>query len=114
MLSASIPSWLQNHTSNMLIKAADQISRNVGLRVTLTKNSLDGKRAELLQKLGVTVVFDVGANSGQYTQLIRDFGYKQQIISFDPVPDAYQLLNSNSAGLSPHIACQLTLDATDP
>jgi FkbM family methyltransferase len=41
----------------------------------------------------VDCVFDVGANAGQYAELLRDrVGFKGLIISFEPIPDMIEVL----------------------
>lgn len=43
----------------------------------------------LLPHLAIDCVFDVGANNGQYAQMLRKkIGYKGRIISFEPIPSA--------------------------
>jgi FkbM family methyltransferase len=37
----------------------------------------------------VTVVLDVGANTGQYVDWLRDFGYDHQVVSFEPIPEVF-------------------------
>ena len=44
----------------------------------------------IMQANGIDLVFDVGANIGQYAQRIRALGYHGDIVSFDPMTDAYQ------------------------
>lgn len=45
--------------------------------------------ARLLPYLNIDCVFDVGANNGQYAQMLRkQVGYKGRIISFEPIPSA--------------------------
>ena len=42
------------------------------------------------------VIIDVGANSGQFAQECRGFGYTKQIISFEPGRQAYASLMANA------------------
>ena len=51
----------------------------------------------LLQRHGVNVVFDVGANRGQYAQSLRQLGYRGRIVSFEPVPGAFRKLEKAAA-----------------
>ena len=49
----------------------------------------------LLSKLEIDVVFDVGANEGQFAKKLRNLGYKEKIISEDDehrAEDAIQVL----------------------
>ena len=50
---------------------------------------------KVFKKYQIDCVFDVGANFGQYAQMIRrDVGYKGLIISFEPIPKAAQHLRA--------------------
>lgn len=49
--------------------------------------------ARLFSLLQIDCVLDVGANRGQYRDLLRDgVGYKGLIVSFEPIPDHVSLL----------------------
>jgi FkbM family methyltransferase len=44
-----------------------------------------GQTALVLDRMGIDVVLDVGANIGQYGQFIRSIGFGGPIVSFEPV-----------------------------
>ena len=52
----------------------------------------------LIQRLRVDTVLDVGANIGQYAQALRYKGYKGRILSFEPNPRTYGIMQQAAAG----------------
>lgn len=50
------------------------------------------RREMILQQYGINVVFDVGANIGEYGKELRDINYRGKILSFEPLIAAYEKL----------------------
>jgi FkbM family methyltransferase len=84
-------------------------------RIPIGRRGSTAKRAaRQLQKgfdrFGVDLVFDVGANSGQFAQQIRAAGFKGRIVSFEPLSSAHQQLSATAANdslWSVHERCAL-------
>ena len=74
-----------------IIKIVKKIFNKVGINVSRYK-----KYPEPLLHHKIELLFDVGANTGQYARSAREDGYKSKIISFEPLPDAYEKLLKNS------------------
>lgn len=52
-------------------------------------------RRRLLDGFGIDVILDVGANAGQFAVSLREsMGYRGEIVSFEPLPDAFAHLRS--------------------
>lgn len=55
------------------------------------------RRQKLIRRRRISLVLDVGANSGQYAMEIRRRGYRGRIVSFEPLSSAFQELRRNAA-----------------
>lgn len=49
-----------------------------------------------LQKFGIDLIFDIGANTGQFAQGLRSVGYRGGLVSFEPLSDAHAQLCRNA------------------
>lgn len=68
---------------------------------------------DLLQRLRIDTVLDVGANVGQYATRLRAWGYKARIVSFEPVQPVFEVLQRSVARDSRWDAFNLALGDTD-
>ena len=82
----------------MLKSTLKTFFRALGLEVKKFSVASNSERqiVAALQYLGVDVVFDVGANTGQFASSLREFGFSGLIVSFEPLASAHaQLLNKS-------------------
>lgn len=68
---------------------------------------------EVLNKLSIDCIFDVGANSGDFGDVLRDVGYEGWIISFEPVQAVFDQLVVHAASRPPWRAFQYALGTTN-
>ena len=47
-----------------------------------------------LNRVNVNLIFDIGANTGQFSQKLRTVGYREKIVSFEPLSSAYHDLSA--------------------
>lgn len=80
-------------------------SAKLGVRVGLGKADLSIGRDPYIHRLSRTLehasidtVLDVGANVGQFSKLLRAAGYSGQIISAEPLSDAFKKLERRARG----------------
>ena len=75
-------------------KNIKKIARNLGIEISRYRpsNSATAQLAKALEVAGINVVFDIGANEGQFAREIREYGYAGKIISFEPLSSARKKL----------------------
>ena len=69
----------------------------IGFELLRFPSGLLKKRIELLRRFKVNFVLDVGANTGQYADQLRKAGYKGEILSFEPLNEAFIKLKKKSS-----------------
>ncbi len=67
-----------------------------GLDIHLWSKSIESRRVRLLEHQRVGTVLDIGANEGQYASQLRRAGFSGRIVSFEPISEAFHVLDVNS------------------
>ena len=53
-----------------------------------------------VESIGINIIFDIGANQGQFALSLLDNNYSGKLISFEPTKNAYNKLRDNAEGYS--------------
>lgn len=56
------------------------------------------RRITISRHFSIDIILDVGANTGQFAMQMRDGGYMNRIVSFEPLSKAFSILERNSSG----------------
>jgi FkbM family methyltransferase len=75
--------------------------------------SFAAARDELIARRGVDVVMDVGANAGQYGELLRERGYRGRLVSLEPVAEAFAELERRARADGNWTAVQVAASDAD-
>ncbi len=84
---------------NLIIKIIKSISYRISRKLLMfsePKEHPDFCIKSLINNLPINLILDIGANKGQFRNLIRSSGYKKLIISFEPLLDANNFLRQRS------------------
>ena len=84
-----------NAVIKTLASTARAVTRSCGVDIVRFQpltTTLLGQRQCLLDHAGINLIFDVGANVGQFGHELRLYGYTGEILSFEPQQWAYQHL----------------------
>lgn len=108
-MTTGAPDLLKAVVKSVLGRAGLRLARRDQPRLSPTDTALH----QILVQLGISVVFDVGANVGQYATRLRELGYRGCIVSFEPQAAAFTVL-AGRASRDPHWeALQLALGNRD-
>jgi FkbM family methyltransferase len=80
----------------------------------LPRLDLERHLKDFFQTYHVDTVFDVGANDGQYAELLRRYiGYKGLIVSFEPIPELARNLEARAASDPQWVVYPMALGSED-
>lgn len=98
-----------------LTAAARKAVRRFGIDVRRWRPESEAnvRVAQLIQSQDVSLVLDVGANRGQYGRALRCHGYHNEIISFEPLDEAFSELAELAARDSRWEASQVAIGAVE-
>lgn len=87
--------------------------RETGKKIDRYKRDALARRMRVMERLGVDLVLDVGANTGQYARGLRKAGYAGPMVSFEPLSSAFQRLSRSAAGDGRWEAVRMGLGSRD-
>ena len=73
-----------------------ELFHSVGLKISKYPTGDLKRRLQIINHFKIDLIFDVGANIGQYSILMRKLGFKGKIISFEPRLEAYEKMVKKS------------------
>lgn len=82
----------------MIKKIAKKIAFKLGydVRSYIPEASASAQLLACLRRFEIDLVLDVGANKGQFASEVRDSGFAGEMVSFEPLADAYAALQQAS------------------
>jgi FkbM family methyltransferase len=83
---------------NTFERVTKKIFQNFGILIRKYNpaTSEELRRIKLLEHYNIDLVFDIGANKGQYATGIMDAGYKNKIVSFEPLSSVHSIIENES------------------
>ena len=87
--------------------------RKIGQKIDFYKRNALARRLRLMERAGIDLVLDLGANTGQYGRGLRKAGYKGQLVSFEPLSTAFGVLARSAARDKRWRAVHMGLGAKD-
>jgi FkbM family methyltransferase len=79
-------------------KLFNAILKKAGYQIKKFPDHYLVRRIKIVNHYRIDTLFDIGANSGQYSLEMRRIGYRKRIISFEPQRRAYEKLKKAASG----------------
>jgi len=86
--------------NKLLVKCAlllNKLISPLGAILVAYPTGPEKRRKLLMGRRQISLVIDIGANTGQYSSSLRAHGYEGEIWSFEPLPTAYAKLKKKAA-----------------
>lgn len=80
-----------------LLKLKRAFNSTFGIEIIKYPTDELNRRIKLINHHNIDVILDIGANIGQYGGEMRVLGFKGEIISFEPIKNAFEKLKKNSS-----------------
>lgn len=80
----------------MIKEAVKKLFNILGFHIEYYPKLVLKSRIDLINTHNIKTIIDVGANKGQYAKEMRELGFKGDIISFEPLKEAYSILAQES------------------
>jgi len=77
--------------------ALRKVGNKLGVDVKMTDEEIFMKQ---LKHNGIDLIFDIGANTGQFGEMIYKLGYDGKMVSFEPLTEAHAALVKRCEGVS--------------
>ena len=78
----------------VISKGIRKIARALGIEIVRYRPSISSAAQlnKVLEDTDINVIFDVGANEGQFARGVREYGYRGRTVSFEPLTSVRQKL----------------------
>lgn len=91
-------SYIMKDISKILRRIGMACLRQAGYEISHTDSVISlSREARLLKAIGINTILDVGANAGQFALRMRKAGFQGKIVSFEPLPSAFEELSGRSS-----------------
>lgn len=80
----------------MIKTIIQSIFKRFGIQLKRFSSSDTGRRILLMKKNNINKIIDIGANTGQYALEMKRDGFKGEIVSFEPLADAFLKLKNHA------------------